>query len=132
MDDHARGIELIIKQGRVGETYNIGGNNEWTNIDVVKLLCEIVDDRFAADNTLKSRFPDSPCARGAPASSLISFVADRPGHDTRYAIDASKIMGELGYAPVENFDSGLNRTVDWYLANEDWWRAIQDGSYRQQ
>lgn len=130
VDDHSRGIELIIKQGRHGETYNIGGNNEWANIDVVNLLCDIVDQRFQNDDSLAGRFPDSPCASGEKASSLITFVADRPGHDTRYAIDASKIMGELGYQPQEDFQSGLNRTVDWYLANEPWWRAIQDGSYR--
>ncbi|MDA0689794.1 MAG: dTDP-glucose 4,6-dehydratase [Proteobacteria bacterium] len=130
VDDHSRGIELIIKQGRHGETYNIGGNNEWANIDVVKLLCAIVDERFAADASLASRFPKSPCARAEKAESLITFVKDRPGHDTRYAIDAQKIMGELGYQPLEDFESGLNRTVDWYLANEPWWQAILDGSYR--
>ncbi|MCG8415086.1 MAG: dTDP-glucose 4,6-dehydratase [Pseudomonadales bacterium] len=131
VDDHSRGIELIIKQGKHGETYNIGGNNEWANIDVVKLLCEIVDDRFANDSSLAERFPESPCAKGSQADSLITFVADRPGHDTRYAIDARKIMGELGYQPQEDFQSGLNRTVDWYLGNEPWWQAILDGSYRE-
>lgn len=130
VDDHARGIELIIKKGRTGETYNIGGNNEWTNIDVVNLLCKIVDQRFANDAQLKQRFPDSPCAKGKPANSLITYVADRPGHDTRYAIDASKIMTDLAYKPEEDFDSGLNKTVDWYLDNEQWWQAILDGSYR--
>lgn len=130
VDDHSRGIELIIKKGRHGETYNIGGNNEWTNIDVVKLLCNLVDDRFARESSLAARFPQSPCASGEAADSLISFVADRPGHDTRYAIDATKIMGELGYKPREDFQSGLNQTVDWYLDNEPWWQAILDGSYR--
>ena len=131
VDDHNRGIELVIKKGRLGETYNIGGNNEWANIDVVNLLCELIDARFAADKDLSTRFPDSPCARGESAKSLITFVTDRPGHDTRYAINASKISTELGYDPVEDFDSGLNKTVDWYLQNEQWWRSIQDGSYRQ-
>ena len=130
VDDHSRGIELIIKQGLHGETYNIGGNNERANIDVVNLLCDIVDRRFQRDDSLAIRFPDSPCACGDAANSLITFVADRPGHDTRYAINASKITGELGYQPEEDFESGLNRTVDWYLANELWWRAIQNGSYR--
>ena len=130
VDDHARGIELIIKQGRHGETYNIGGNNEWANIDVVKLLCSILDQRFSATPDLVKRFPDSPCASGESASSLITFVEDRPGHDTRYAINAEKIMGELGYKPEEDFESGLNKTVDWYLNNEAWWQAILDGSYR--
>ena len=130
VDDHNRGIELVIKKGRHGETYNIGGNNEWANLDVVNLLCELIDARFAANDELASRFPDSPCAQGKSAKSLITFVTDRPGHDTRYAIDATKITEELGYDPVEDFDSGLNKTVDWYLANEQWWRSIQDGTYR--
>ena len=131
VDDHNRGIELVIRQGRRGETYNIGGNNEWANLDVVNLLCELIDARFADDKTLASRFPDSPCAKGESAKSLITFVIDRPGHDTRYAINAAKISSELGYDPVEDFDSGLDKTVDWYLTNEAWWRSIQDGSYRQ-
>ncbi len=130
VDDHARGIELIIKNGCHGETYNIGGNNEWANIDVVNLLCSLVDRRFADNSELASRFPESPCAGAIPASSLITYVDDRPGHDTRYAINAGKIMTELGYQPVEDFESGLNKTVDWYLANEAWWRSILDGSYR--
>ena len=131
VDDHNRGIELVIKKGRNGETYNIGGNNEWANIDVVNLLCKLIDARFSANKDLAKRFPDSPCAKGRPAKSLITFATDRPGHDRRYAIDASKISAELGYNPVENFDSGLIKTVDWYLANEQWWHSIQDGSYRQ-
>ena len=130
VDDHNRGIERVIKAGRAGETYNIGGHNEWRNLDVVTLLCELFDARFAADPTLAIRFPDSPCAVGQSAKSLITFVTDRPGHDTRYAIDASKISDELGFVPAETFDSGLAKTVDWYLQNEDWWNAILDGSYR--
>lgn len=130
VDDHNRGIERVIKAGRAGETYNIGGHNEWRNLDVVTLLCELFDARFAADPTLATRFPDSPCAVGQSAKSLITFVTDRPGHDTRYAIDASKISDELGFVPAETFDSGLAKTVDWYLQNEDWWNAILDGSYR--
>jgi dTDP-glucose 4,6-dehydratase len=131
VDDHNRGIERVIKAGRAGETYNIGGHNEWRNLDVVTLLCELFDARFAADPTLAMRFPDSPCAVGQSAKSLITFVTDRPGHDTRYAIDASKISEELGFVPAETFDSGLAKTVDWYLHNEQWWKAILDGSYRQ-
>ncbi len=130
VDDHARGIELIIRNGRRGETYNIGGNNEWANIDVVKLLCSIVDQRFADNPRLSGRFPDSPCASATPAGSLIAYVEDRPGHDTRYAINAEKIMTELGYQPVEDFESGLNKTVNWYLANEAWWQSILNGSTR--
>ena len=130
VDDHNRGIERGIQAGRAGETYNIGGHNEWRNLDVVTLLCELFDARFAADPTLAVRFPDSPCAVGQSAKSLITFVTDRPGHDTRYAIDASKISEELGFVPAETFDSGLDKTVDWYLHNEQWWKAILDGSYR--
>ncbi len=130
VDDHSRGIDMVISKGAAGETYNIGGNNEWANIDVVNLLCKIVDSRFAADPELALRFPESPCAKARPANTLITYVTDRPGHDTRYAIDAQKIMSELGYKPLEDFDSGLNKTVDWYLNNQPWWNAIQDGSYR--
>ncbi len=125
VDDHCRGIDLIINRGRKGETYNIGGNNEWANIDTVKLLCKIVDNLFVSHPELAKRFPDSPCARRVPAASLIEFVTDRPGHDTRYAIDAEKVMAELGYRPVEVFESGLVSTVQWYLDNETWWRALQ-------
>tara|TARA_B110001454_G_scaffold115327_1_gene107819 strand:+ start:84 stop:551 length:468 start_codon:yes stop_codon:yes gene_type:complete len=130
VDDHNRGIDLVINHGRQGETYNIGGNNEWANIDVVKLLCKIVGEKFNVDSTLATRFPDAPCAKGETAERLITYVTDRPGHDTRYAIDARKIMGELGYNPVEVFESGLEKTVDWYLNNEGWWQSILDDSYQ--
>ena len=133
VDDHSRGIELVIKQGTPGETYNIGGNNEWTNIDVVTLLCDIVDTRFAGSAELAARYPDSPCAdfdNEEGARSLITYVDDRPGHDIRYAINATKIGNELGYVPQEDFESGLNKTVDWYLDNENWWASILDGTYR--
>ena len=130
VEDHNRGIELILAKGVVGETYNIGGNNEWANLNTVKLLCAIVDKAFADHPSLAVRFPHSPCASGKPADTLITFVKDRPGHDTRYAIDASKLMRELGYQPRMTFDSGLTATVQWYLQNETWWRGIQDQSYR--
>lgn len=130
VEDHNRGIELILLKGKVGETYNIGGNNEWANLNTVKLLCGIVDKAFADDATLAQRFPNSPCAVGKGAESLITFVTDRPGHDTRYAINASKLCKELGYEPRMTFHSGLTATVQWYLRNEPWWRGIQDQSYR--
>ena len=130
VDDHSRGIDLVINKGRLGENYNIGGNNEWANIDTVKLLCGIVDRQFQSDTSLDQRFPQSPCASGTAADTLITYVKDRPGHDTRYAIDATKIMSELGYAPKEDFASGMEKTVRWYLDNEPWWQAILDGSYR--
>ena len=113
VDDHSRGIDSIIHDGRAGETYNIGGSNEWTNIDTIELLCEIVDGKFAEIEDLKKRFPDSPCVNAVASKSLIIHVTDRPGHDTRYAVDAGKIMSELGYQPLEDFKSGLHKTVDW-------------------
>lgn len=124
VEDHCRGIELVLKGGTVGETYNIGGNNEWTNLDIVHLLCDRLDARFAAEPELASRYPDGPCARGESARTLIEFVTDRAGHDWRYAIDAGKIERELGYSPQESFASGLERTLDWYLANDSWWRPL--------
>ena len=130
VDDHSRGIELVIKNGIHGETYNIGGDNEWTNIDVINLLCDIVDTRFVEDTKLVDRYPNSPCASKRSAKTLVTFVKDRPGHDRRYAVNASKISEGLGYAPQEKFVNGLNKTLDWYLDNETWLAAILDGSYR--
>ena len=116
VDDHARALILVMKQGRAGETYNIGGHNEVTNIDVVRTLCAILDEREPAKN-------------GKPYAELISFVTDRPGHDMRYAIDASKIQRDLGWVPEETFDTGLAKTVDWYLENQQWIDRVLDGSY---
>jgi dTDP-glucose 4,6-dehydratase len=124
VEDHCRGIELVLQGGEVGETYNIGGNNEWNNLDIVQLLCDEMDERFAVDPALADRFPDAPGAKGKSARELITFVEDRAGHDWRYAIDASKITRELGYEPSESFETGLRRTLYWYLANEDWWRPL--------
>ena len=122
--DHCRGIELVLQGGRIGETYNIGGNNEWANIDIVELLCARIDARFAREPGLARRFPDAPAAKGAEATSLIEFVTDRAGHDRRYAIDAGKIMGELGYRPAHRFEEGIELTLDWFLENESWWRPL--------
>jgi dTDP-glucose 4,6-dehydratase len=124
VEDHCRGIELVLQRGEVGETYNIGGNNEWNNLNIVYLLCDQMDARFAADASLAERFPDAPGAVGGSARDLITFVTDRAGHDWRYAIDASKITQELGYKPRESFETGLQRTLDWYLANEQWWKPL--------
>lgn len=124
VEDHCRGIDLVLASGAVGESYNIGGNNEWHNLAIVELLCDQLDQRFAADPALAARFPDAPGARGAAARSLIHFVEDRAGHDWRYAIDASRITAELGYAPQETFESGIGRTIDWFLGNEAWWRPL--------
>ncbi len=124
VEDHCRGIELVLEGGRIDQTYNIGGNNEWANIDIVELLCSRVDAHFAAQPALAERFPDAPPARSEESSSLIEFVTDRAGHDRRYAIDASKISEELGYRPQHSFESGIEVTIAWYLDNEPWWRPL--------
>ena len=130
VSDHCRGIELVLDGGRVGESYNIGGNNEWANIDIVNLLCDLTDEFFAADAALASRYPAALPAQGRASRELITFVRDRPGHDRRYAIDATRINRELGYVPAESFETGIRKTLAWYLDNESWWRTILDGSYR--
>lgn len=129
--DHCRGIELILQKGRVGEVYNIGGGSEAENIYLVKTLCALMDNLFASRPDLKARFPNSPAARGLSSDTLMTYVKDRPGHDRRYAINCHKIESELGYKAQVTIDAGLRSTVDWYLNNESWWRAVMDGSYRQ-
>jgi len=121
--DHAQGIERVITDGRVGDTYNIGGNNEWANIDIVKLLCSALNQRFNEQPGLASRYPESPAARGE-AESLITYVEDRAGHDWRYAIDATKIEQDLDFSPRETFETGIAKTLDWYLNHEQWWRPL--------
>ena len=130
VEDHCQGIERVLERGRIGETYNIGGWSEVENIDLVRRLCRIADDAFRSDPSLAARFPASPCARNLEAESLLTFVRDRPGHDRRYAIDCRKAETELGFAPSITLDDGLRKTFAWYLANEAWWRAVMDGSYR--
>ncbi|MCB1577414.1 MAG: GDP-mannose 4,6-dehydratase, partial [Xanthomonadales bacterium] len=115
--DHCSAILRVLEIGRVGEVYNVGGDAERENIHVVKTVCALLDER-------------QPLADGRKRESLISYVKDRPGHDRRYAIDASKIRRELGWRPTETFESGLARTVDWYLARQDWVGRVLDGSYR--
>ncbi len=116
VEDHNRGIDLILQGGVIDNTYNIGGNNEWTNLNIVHLICELMDHHHP---------------QGAPHQQLITHVKDRLGHDRRYAINATKITTQLGYRPHESFESGIRKTVAWYLANESWWRAVMDGSYQQ-
>lgn len=128
VEDHCRAIDLILQQGVVGETYNIGGNNEWANIDVVHLLCDLLDQQFAAQPELRQRYPESHAARAMPSRDAIEFVTDRAGHDWRYAIDAAKITRELGFTPQESFASGIEKTLQWYLHNADWWRQVQQDS----
>jgi dTDP-glucose 4,6-dehydratase len=130
VEDHCAAISVILEKGRIGETYNVGGGNEKRNIDIVRLLCALVDGRFGADARLRERFPQCPAAAGRCVDTLIRYVTDRPGHDWRYAIDAGKLARELGFRPAETFESGIAKTVDWYLANESWWRAVLSGEYR--
>ena len=117
VEDHCEAIATVLARGRVGQTYNIGGWNEKRNIDIVETICDIVDE-------IAGR-------RGAPCRGLITYVKDRPGHDRRYAMDASKIERELGWRPLETFESGIRKTVQWYLENEEWVRDVTSGSYRQ-
>ncbi|MET7000262.1 dTDP-glucose 4,6-dehydratase [Chitinophaga defluvii] len=116
VDDHARAIDTIFHQGRTGETYNIGGINEWKNIDLIRLLCTIMDKKLG-------RTPGT-------SAQLITFVKDRAGHDLRYAIDATKLNQELGWQPSLQFEEGLEKTVDWYLANEEWLQHVTSGAYQ--
>lgn len=122
--DHCRGIELILLNGKPGESFNIGGNAECANLSLVERLAAIVDEIFASDASLAAAYPDAPPARGRASSSLIEFVTDRPGHDRRYAIDATKISRELGFTASSALEQGLRETVDWYLANRDWWQQL--------
>jgi dTDP-glucose 4,6-dehydratase len=119
VEDHARALYKVVTEGVVGETYNVGGHNEKQNIEVVKTICKILDE-------LK------PQANGQAYESLITFVKDRPGHDLRYAIDAAKIKNELGWIPSETFETGIRKTVQWYLDNLEWCRRVQDGSYQRE
>jgi dTDP-glucose 4,6-dehydratase len=119
VDDHVKALIVALTKGAVGETYNIGGHNEKTNLEVVKAVCALLDELV----------PDSP---HKPHESLVVFVEDRPGHDQRYAIDASKIKNDLGWEPEETFETGLRKTVQWYLENREWCRHVQDGSYQRE
>ena len=131
VEDHCAGIERILEGGRIGETYNVGGGNEWRNIDLVNLLCGLMDEAFASDASLARQFPDCVASSGGSCADRIRFVRDRPGHDRRYAIDGSKLQGELAFTASTPFEAGLRDTLRWYLDNEAWWRAIIDGSYRE-
>jgi dTDP-glucose 4,6-dehydratase len=121
VEDHARALYKVVTEGKVGETYNIGGHNEKQNIDVVHTICELLDELQPANNLPIKSYKE-----------LITFVKDRPGHDIRYAIDASKIKCELGWVPEETFESGIRKTVEWYLNNLQWAHRVQDGSYQRE
>lgn len=118
VEDHARALYKVVTQGVIGETYNIGGHNERKNIDVVRTICQLLEELAPAKPAGLAKYED-----------LITFVTDRPGHDMRYAIDANKIERELGWKPLETFESGMHKTVAWYLQNETWWQRVQDGTY---
>ncbi|ARI09503.1 MULTISPECIES: dTDP-glucose 4,6-dehydratase [Klebsiella] len=118
VEDHARALYKVVTEGIVGETYNIGGHNERKNIDVVKTICLLLEEYVPTKPKGLNNYCD-----------LITYVKDRPGHDVRYAIDATKILNELGWKPQETFESGIRKTVEWYLANEIWWSRVKDGSY---
>jgi dTDP-glucose 4,6-dehydratase len=119
VDDHCDAIHTIIEKGEIGETYNVGGNNEIKNIDIVKTICNLLDNIRPSEN-LKSY------------QELITFVKDRPGHDLRYAIDSSKLQNKLGWSPKETFETGIRKTIDWYLDNKTWWQEIQNNTYQQE
>lgn len=124
VEDHARGIALVLQNGRVGENYNIGGHNEWQNIDIVHLVCKLMDEAFSQAPELIEKYPEAVLAASSNSVQLIQYVSDRPGHDRRYAINATKSREELGYHPKESFESGIRKTVTWYLNNEKWWREL--------
>jgi dTDP-glucose 4,6-dehydratase len=130
VSDHCDALMAVIERGRIGETYNVGGGNEHNNREVVGLICDTLDRAFAADAKLAGRFPSCPAAAGRSCRSLITYVTDRPGHDHRYAIDATKLADELGTRCRVDFENGIDRTVHWYLEHEEWWRDVTSGAYR--
>ena len=122
VEDHARALYTVVSEGEIGETYNVGGHNEKKNIEVVQTICDLLQELVPPKQNIEiSHYRD-----------LITFVADRPGHDLRYAIDASKIETKLGWRPQESFESGIRKTVKWYLDNREWCQRVQDGSYQRE
>lgn len=119
VEDHCDAIYTILQKGTIGETYNVGGNNEIKNIQIVEVICDILNDIH-------------PAGSGKSYHELINFVKDRPGHDFRYAIDASKLKKEIGWEPKESFNTGIQKTIEWYLKNEEWWKTIQENTYKQE
>ena len=119
VEDHCDAIYTILQKGTIGETYNVGGNNEIKNIQIVEEICDVLNDIH-------------PAGSGKSYHELITFVKDRPGHDFRYAIDASKLKKEIGWEPKESFNTGIQKTIEWYLKNEEWWKTIQENTYKQE
>jgi len=119
VEDHCDAIYTILQKGTIGETYNIGGNDEIKNIKIVEVICDVLNDIH-------------PAGSGKSYHELITFVKDRPGHDFRYAIDASKLKKEIGWEPKESFNTGIQKTIEWYLKNEEWWKTIQENTYKQE
>ena len=119
VEDHCDAIYTILQKGTIGETYNVGGNNEIKNIQIVEVICDVLNDIH-------------PAGSGKSYHELITFVKDRPGHDFRYAIDASKLKKQIGWEPKESFNTGIQKTIEWYLKNEEWWKTIQENTYKQE
>lgn len=117
VEDHACALHMVVTEGKAGETYNIGGHNEKKNLDVVFTICDLLDEIVPKATSYREQ---------------ITYVADRPGHDRRYAIDAGKISRELGWKPLETFESGIRKTIEWYINNTEWCRRVQDGSYQRE
>lgn len=124
VEDHCRAIELVLANGRIGDTYNVGGRQELPNLQVIEKICAGIDAAFAADPALADRYPEAPAARGQPTASLKRFVTDRQGHDRRYAIDDTKLRSEMGYDPARTFEEGFAATLNWYLTHENWWKPL--------
>jgi len=130
VEDHCIAIDRILHADVPGCTFNIGGRAEHENVEIVRRLCALIDSRVQSDESIRARFKDCPASTGGSCSELIAHVRDRLGHDRRYAIDPSAIASRLGFEPLHTLETGLSRTVDWYVANEAWWRGVMDGSYR--
>ncbi len=124
VEDHCKAIDAVLAKGTLGETYNVGGRNEWKNIDIVNLVCTIIDERCASDAALRELYPFKGSRKD-----LITFVKDRPGHDRRYAIDCTRIESELGWRVENTFDEGIRKTIDWYIEKRGWWERILSGEY---
>ncbi len=130
VDDHCAAIEIILEKGNSGETYNVGGGNELNNLELISIICRLIDERIKSTPAIAARFPNCPASVGGNCQDLLTFVQDRPGHDRRYAICGDKISRELGFSAQVMPSEGFARTVEWYMSNEEWWQPIQSGEYR--